>query len=158
MAFSTFLKVIWARKWFITSFVFVICLLIGVKSIFAAKQYEATASIIINVNGKDPITGAMVPTLMQPAFLATQVEIVKSINVALKVVNNLGLSKNPELQTRFAEIGANNTSFDVWLGYGLLQNLQVTPSRQSSIIYITYFIAIKSLFLFLFTPLSRITI
>ena len=138
MAFSTFLKVIWARKWFITSFVFVICLLIGVKSIFAAKQYEATASIIINVNGKDPITGAMVPTLMQPAFLATQVEIVKSINVALKVVNNLGLSKNPELQTRFAEIGANNTSFDVWLGYGLLQNLQVTPSRQSSIIYITY--------------------
>ena len=72
MAFSTFLKVIWARKWFITSFVFVICLLIGVKSIFAAKQYEATASIIINVNGKDPITGAMVPTLMQPAFLATQ--------------------------------------------------------------------------------------
>lgn len=138
MTFSIFLKVIWARKWFIIGFVFVICMLVGTKSYFAEKQYEASASIIINVNGKDPITGAIVPTLMQPAFLATQVEIVKSINVARKVVNNLGLNKNPELQTRFAEVGNNNTSFDVWLGYALLQNIQVTPSRQSSIIYITY--------------------
>ena len=138
MSFSIFLKVIWARKWFITIFVFVICFLVGVKSIFTEKQYEATASIIINVNGKDPITGAMVPTLMQPSFLATQVEIVKSVNVALKVVNSLNLNRNPELQTRFSEIGSNSNNFDVWLAYGLLQNLKVTPSRQSSIIYITY--------------------
>lgn len=138
MSFSIFLKVIWARKWFITIFVFVICFLVGVKSFLTEKQYEATASIIINVNGKDPITGAIVPTLMQPSFLATQVEIVKSVNVALKVVNDLNLNRNPELQTRFAEIGSNNTNFEIWLAYALLQNVKVTPSRQSSIIYITY--------------------
>ena len=138
MSFTLFLKVIWSRKWFIIVFVAIACGLVGTKSSLAVKQYKASASLIVNVNGKDPITGAIVPTLMQPSFLATQVEIIKSISVALKVVNNLKLNNDIELQQKFGQLENRNTSFDVWLGYALLKNLQVAPSRQSSIIYITY--------------------
>ncbi|MEP2653486.1 MAG: Wzz/FepE/Etk N-terminal domain-containing protein [Paraglaciecola sp.] len=138
MTFSVFLKVVWSRKWLILFVMATASILVGTKSLLTPKQYKATSSIIINVNGKDPITGAIIPTLMQPSFLATQVEIIKSINVASKVVTKLQLSNNIDLQKKFGELQTNNGSFDIWLGYALLNNLQVTPSRQSSIIYITY--------------------
>ncbi|MDB5824986.1 MAG: Chain length determinant protein EpsF [Herminiimonas sp.] len=105
------------------------------------RTYKSTATIIMNYKGTDPITGSSVPGQStagyMPTYVSTQIDIIKSISVALRVVDQLQLQN----LSYFREVHlkqATAVPIRDWLGGFLLSHLQVNPSKESSVLTISY--------------------
>jgi len=102
------------------------------------KNYMAGVSMVVNYKGVDPVTGLSAPAQLMPGFTATQVDIIKSKSVALKVVDDLKLASDPKVQAQFeAATGGRGTVRD-WLADALLAKVDVVPARDSSVLTITF--------------------
>lgn len=107
-------------------------------SLILPKAYTATTALVVDYKGVDPITGIAVPSQLMPGYMATQVNIIGSHNVALKVVDKLKLADLPEMKERFErEINGAGDIRD-WLAGLLLKKLEVLPSRESSVIQVSF--------------------
>ena len=138
MSFYQFLIVLKARKALALLAFFVTVATTVVISLMLPKAYESTAALVVNYKGVDPVTGNRVPNQLIPGYLATQIDIISSQNVALKVVNNLELYTNPEVVDAFYEETGGQGDIRGWLADALLKKLTVNPSRESSVISIVY--------------------
>lgn len=102
------------------------------------KTYKATTSLVLNYKGTDPVTGTAMPSQLLPGYMSTQVEIVNSMSVALKVVDTLKLAEGEDVKKSFLASAAAGGNIRDWVAAGLLGRLEVAPSRESSVLSITY--------------------
>src|SRR5450830_1704930 len=138
MNLSQILIILNARvKIFIIIFVLTV-LTATVVSFLLPKSYKATATLVLNYKGTDPITGMVVPGQLMPGYLATQVDIVQSENVALKVVDQLKLADNELIKQTFYDKNDGAGDIHDWLAELLLNNLTVLPSKESSVLEISF--------------------
>jgi succinoglycan biosynthesis transport protein ExoP len=107
-------------------------------SLLLPKQYTATAAVVIDVKSPDPIVGMMLPALVMPGYMATQVNIVESNRVARQVVHMLKLDQSPAAREEWLEATDGKGELDVWLADALQKKLDVKPSRESSVINISF--------------------
>jgi chain length determinant protein EpsF len=107
-------------------------------SLLLPKQYSARATVVIDVKSPDPIAGLMLPALMMPGYMATQVDIVESQRVAQKVVKMLKLDENPAVREQWPEATRGKGELDDWLAELLRKRLKVKPARESSVVSIDY--------------------
>lgn len=138
MNFTQFLLILNARKWIIFGVLMVTVAVTTTVSLLLSKQYTATTTLIIDSKSKDPISGQMLPSQMFPGYMATQVDIIQSSNVAQKVVTELKLADSPGTHEQFMEATEGKGNINQWLGDLLLKNLSVEPSRESSVISISF--------------------
>jgi len=101
------------------------------------KKYTTTTSLVLNYKGVDPVTGLTLPAQLMPGYMATQVDIITSHNVAARVVDDLNIAQSPEAQQQFKEGGGKGNIRD-WFADLLLKNLDAKPSRESSVIEISF--------------------
>lgn len=107
-------------------------------SLYLPSQYTATADVLLDVRSPDPLSGQMLPGMVAPSYLATQVDIITSDRVARSVVQTLGLADNPAIgQQWLSETGGKGQLVD-WLAALLQKNLDVKPARESSLIHIAF--------------------
>lgn len=110
---------------------------IGV-SMTLTKNYTATASVLLDVRSPDPLIGAQMSMGNTQAYMATQVDILTSNRVAQRVVQKLRLAENTDLRQRWnAETGGKG-NFEAWVANIFLRKLDVKPSRESSVIDVSY--------------------
>ena len=109
-----------------------------VVTLFLPKNYTATTSLLLNYKGMDPVTGMVLPAQLMPGYMATQNDIIQSRNIALKVVNQLGLDKSEQAQALFQKSTKGVGDIKNWLSSLLLKNLSVKPSKESSVIEISF--------------------
>src|SRR5438105_15061737 len=96
-----FLLILLARKKVIlTTLLLTVALALGV-SLVLSKTYKATASVLLNYKGVDPLTGLTMPGQLLPGYMATQIDIISSKNVALRVVDALRLASVPDVLRQF---------------------------------------------------------
>jgi chain length determinant protein EpsF len=137
MTFAQFLSILRARKWAaLLVFVLVVATTVGVSMVLP-KQYDATASVVIDVK-PDPVSAMAFPTMAMPGFMATQVDILTSDRVALKVIRDLKLLDNPALRQQWQTDGGGKGTIEQWLIDLLQKNLNVKPSRESNVIQVGY--------------------
>lgn len=137
MTFGQFLSILRARKWAaLLVFVLVVGTTVGV-SLVLPKQYDATASVVIDIK-PDPVSAMAFPTMAMPSFMATQVDILVSDRVALKVIRDLKLLENPALREQWQTEGEGKGTIEQWLTTLLQKNLDVKPSRESNVIQVNY--------------------
>lgn len=138
MNFTQFLLILNARKWVILGvLMFTVAVTVAV-SLLLPKQYTATTTLIIDSKSKDPVTGQMLPVQMFPGYMATQIDIINSSQVANKVVSKLKLADSPGTKAQFMEATQGEGTIQEWLANLLLQNLTADPARESSIITIGF--------------------
>lgn len=137
MNFLQVLLILKARYKIILTTFLVTVLTAVIVTLLLPKSYSATTSLLMNYKGMDPVTGVVLPSLLMPGYMATQTDIIQSTNIALKVINQLGLAKAAQEQHQFPLAKSiddiNNTLAEL-----LLKKLDVTPSKQSSLIDITF--------------------
>lgn len=138
MNFTQFLLILNARKWIILGVLLLVVTVTATISLSRPKEYTAETTLIIDSKSKDPLTGQIVPSQLFPGYMATQIDIIKSSQVANRVVSELGLADNPGTQQQFMEATKGEGSIEQWLGSLLLQRLSAEPSRESSIISIGF--------------------
>lgn len=114
-----------------------VCAALGV-TLLTAKTYKATTSLVLNYKGSDPVTGQAMASQLLPGYMSTQIEIVGSMSVALKVVDALKLAEGAKVQERFMKSTGGEGQLRDWLAAGLLAKLAVQPARESSVLQISY--------------------
>jgi succinoglycan biosynthesis transport protein ExoP len=138
MSVHQFLLILLARKKIIlTTLVVTVALALGF-SLMQSKTYKATASVLLNYKGVDPVTGMTMPGQLLPGYMATQIDIISSKNVALRVVDALRLASSPAVVQQFNEANQGKGSVRHWLADLLLRKLEIVPSRESSVVEISF--------------------
>lgn len=105
------------------------------------RNFVSQATVLLNYKGVDPVTGVSLPAQLMPGFMGTQVDIIKSKKVAVDVVKNLNLTEVASIKKDHEEAVAKaKTPIDItdWLADRISKNLDVIPSRESSVITIAY--------------------
>jgi succinoglycan biosynthesis transport protein ExoP len=136
MDVSRFLLILAARR---KTVLLMLCIAAGsalIVSLLLPKTYKATASLVVNYKGADPVTGYALPAQLMPGFMATQADIIKSANTAMRVVDQLGLADDAKSRRAFARAGGRD-NIRAWKAELLLKDVDVAPSRESSILSIT---------------------
>ena len=138
MNFTQFLLILNARKWIILGVLLLTVAVTTAVSLWLPKEYTAATTLIVDSKSKDPFTGQLLPSQMFPGYMATQIDVIKSQNVAAKVVRDLKLVDAPGTREQFIEATKGEGDINQWLGDLLLQKLDVEPSRESSVINIAF--------------------
>ena len=138
MSIAQYLRIMWARKWLVLALLVVTTLVGTLITLFVlSKQYQAEASLVVEVRN-DPVLGALAPGLASPAYLATQVEILRSDRVAGRVVKMLGVERSPAAVQQWRESTDAKIPLDRYFAALLQKGLSVEPSRGSNVINITF--------------------
>jgi len=133
-----FLLILLARnKLILGTLLFTVLLALGWSAV-QQKTYAATASVLLNYKGVDPLTGLTMPGQLMPGYMATQMDIIGSKNVALRVVDALRLASSPAVVRQFQEANEGKGTVRDWLADLLLKKLEIMPSRESSVVEISF--------------------
>ena len=102
------------------------------------KTYLGTVSMVVNYKGVDAVTGLSMPAQLMPGYTATQIDIIKSKGVALRVVDQLGLANNAAVQQQFNDATGGRGTIRDWLADLLLNKVDVVPARESSVLTLNF--------------------
>jgi len=109
-----------------------------VVSLLLPKQYTAETAVVIDVKSPDPIAGMVLPGMISPGYMATQVDIINSERVAQRVVKLLRMDESPLIREQWQEATEGKGDLTVWLANLLQKKLDVKPSRESNVINIAF--------------------
>jgi chain length determinant protein EpsF len=138
MKLSQLLFIVRARIRFILATIFIVVAVTMLVSLFLPKTYKASSQVVLNYQGTDAVTGLATPTNMMPNFVATQIGIINSRNVALKVVDAMRLAENEKFKSEFQKKGPGMGDIREWLADRLLKNFNALASRESGVIIISF--------------------
>lgn len=138
MTFAQFLGILRARWWIaVAALIFTVATTV-VVSLLLPSQYSATATMVVDYKGTDPILGVMLPPQMMPGYMATQMDIIQSRKVATGVVKALGFAQSPVVRQQWMDDTDGKGSIEDYFASILLKKLDVKPSRESSVIEVTF--------------------
>jgi succinoglycan biosynthesis transport protein ExoP len=139
MDFSRFLRILAARYRIVLLMLCVATAAALIVSLVMPKTYKASAALVVNYKGTDPVTGYALPSQLMPGFMATQADIIRSANTAMRVVEQLRLADDEESRGEFASAGGKDGDGGIvaWKAALLLKDVEVAPSRESSILTVT---------------------
>jgi chain length determinant protein EpsF len=138
MNFAQFLLILKARFRILLMTFLLVVMTTLVVSLLLPKSYTATTSLVLNYKGMDPVTGVVLPAQLMPGYMATQIDIITSRNVAIKVVDQLKFAESAVAQKQFNQDTKGKGDFRTWFADLLLKKLDVKPSRESSVIEISF--------------------
>ncbi|PWF40428.1 chain length determinant protein EpsF [Massilia glaciei] len=138
MNLSQFLLILRARKRIILSALFATAGLTLLICLVVPKSYKAESALVLNYKGVDPLTGLTMPGQLLPGYMATQIDILSSKNVALRVVDQLRLAESAAVVAQFHEATDGKGTVRDWLADLLLKKLDIMPSRESSVLTVSF--------------------
>lgn len=106
-------------------------------SLLLPKTYKATTTLVLNYKGVDPVTGHSLSGNLMPGYLATQIDILNSKALVMQVIERMKLAENARIHAIY-ESKQRQVSVQEWLSETIGNNLDVTPSRQSGVLDISY--------------------
>jgi polysaccharide biosynthesis transport protein len=137
MTFGQCLAILKAR-WRAALLVFLLTVLSSIAlSLLLPKQYTATASVVVDFK-PDPVTAMIYSGMAPPGLIGTQVEVLQSERVARRVIRNLKLADYPAVREQWMQATAGAGSIETWLLEGIQKRVEVKPSREASVITVSY--------------------
>ncbi|RFO95797.1 chain length determinant protein EpsF [Rhodoferax lacus] len=138
MSFHQFLLILRARYIAALAVLFVTVAAVTGYSLWLPKQYSASTAIVLDVKSVDPVTGTSSQSMAGAGYMATQLDIINSDRTARAVVKNLKLEGSSSVQEMWLDATKGRGQLIDWLSSLLQKNLDVKPSRESSVININY--------------------
>lgn len=136
MTFGQFLSILKARKWAaLLVFALVVATTVA-ASLLLPKQYTSVASVVIDIK-PDPVAATAYVAMASTTFMATQVDILNSDRVALRVVNDLKLLDNPQIRQQWRDETQGQGTIEQWMIDLLHKKLDLKPT-QSNVILVGY--------------------
>jgi succinoglycan biosynthesis transport protein ExoP len=138
MNLSNVIAVLRAR-WVPAVLVFVLVLgAIVAYTMLSPKTYTATATLVIDIK-PDPVSSMLYGGATSPAMMTTQIEVMRSERVALRVVRNLKLNEVPEIRKMWERVSKGDGTIENWLVDYLLRNLDTQVARAgSNVVNVSY--------------------
>ncbi len=137
MTLANFLAIVRARLWLLLVIMGVTVVTAVVVSFLLPKKYLAVASVVVDAK-PDPVSAMIYPGLASPAFMATQVDVLSSDRVALRVVRDLKLTENSDIRQQWQDDTEGQGTVEQWLSDSLKKSLDIQPSKESNVISVAY--------------------
>lgn len=138
MTFEQLFSILKAR-WLIAIGTFALVLgTVSAVTLLKDKSYTASASVVVDIKSPDPIAGVVLSGAASPSYLMTQIDVITSQRVALKVVNDLKLNEIPALRDNWMKATQGTGDFKGWLADMFRRTLEARPSRGSNVINLSY--------------------
>jgi succinoglycan biosynthesis transport protein ExoP len=143
MNFSTFLMVLRARWRVALGLVGLALIASLLVSALMPVRYRATATVVLDSTRPDPIGAVQNPGRRDSAFMATQVEVLGSERVALRVIDDLNLVQRSDWQQRWQQARSTSTESDTpqamraWMLSVLQKSLDLKPAREAQVISVS---------------------
>lgn len=102
------------------------------------KQYTSSTAVVIDVRSPDPVAGLVLPGMIAPSYMATQLDIINSDRVAQRVIKTLKLETDKAFVDRWMDEANGRGKIGNWLLVILEKGLDVKPSKESNVISIAY--------------------
>src|SRR5688572_9846015 len=137
MGLAQMLRILRGRALLFTAIVLLVVMAVGLISLVSPKKYVAELALVVDVQGNDPMKEAALAPSLVPTHLSTQTEIIRSRNVATKVIEKMGLATDPAVVEAYRDSGAD-TDLNSWLVANVLRAVDAKTARNSNIIRVSY--------------------
>lgn len=141
MSLIQLLRIIKGHRWKFILISLATIVLAALASLMLPKKYTAESAVVIDMSSNNPVSGNaesnMAPQL-QPAYVATQVDVLSSHNVALKVVDKLDLTRDARYRNGFQHATGGKGSLRDWIADALINSLKVRSSHNGNVIFVEY--------------------
>ncbi|WP_427913236.1 chain length determinant protein EpsF [Ramlibacter sp. MMS24-I3-19] len=138
MNLTQFLSILRARRMlFLAIFLGTIALALA-WVLLRPSYYTARAPILVDIRSQDPLAQPTYQSIVPAAYMATQIDIARSDRVAERVVDMLGLEKDPKSVEDWKKATGGRGNLKAWLASDLQAGLEVKPARESNIINVTW--------------------
>jgi succinoglycan biosynthesis transport protein ExoP len=139
MTLTQLLQVFWARRKLFFGVMCTVILAVLVVGLVKPRAYVAEVSLVVDVkSNSEVLNGSREAPQFDASYLATQIDVIASHNVAVKVVDELKLRDNPQLRRQFNESTGGEGLMRDWVADKLLEKLVVKPSRESRVINVDF--------------------
>ena len=134
MSFTQLIRILWARRQLVLATTGAAVALALIAYVAMPKTYVGSTSVVINARAADPLTGSSPNVASTASIMATQIDVITSRAVALKVVDVLKLPTDEESAER---MGLPMHTREGW-AWDLLQRLTVKPVSESNVVRIKF--------------------
>jgi uncharacterized protein involved in exopolysaccharide biosynthesis len=140
MSIFQFLRVMWAYRIMILTFAVAAHIAATATVELVTPRYEAQSRVMLDVIKPDPVTGQVMSTAFLRAYTKTQTELIKDVQVARRVVDDLKWSENKEMQREYRERPADQRSLDFhhWAEQLIVTGANANLISGSNILEITF--------------------
>jgi len=139
MTLTHYLAVLRARTRLIALVFGLVLAAVVAATLMTSARYAAKSQVLIDVKSPDPVAGSVLPAHLLASYIATQVELIGSERVALRVVTKLALHQRPEwIEAYTRRETASDESIELFVARALLKGLKVRPSKDSNLLDVTY--------------------
>ena len=131
MQISAVLRAYWKHA--LVIFLSITCVAV-IALLLLPKTYTATATLIVNLESKDPLAAQTSPAFMLGNFVATQTELIHSPAILMSVVDKLSLTQDRDYRAGFH--GKDPNALREYVEKSLASSLQVEPGRGGQLFYV----------------------
>jgi uncharacterized protein involved in exopolysaccharide biosynthesis len=102
--------------------------------------YAANATILLDfrIPVEGDLAGEILSSGLQSSYLTTQLDIIRSLPVAERVLASVDVQSSPSWRSRFEDENEGELSFDSWALSVLSENVEVTVGAESRLIDVWY--------------------
>ncbi|GKS69395.1 chain length determinant protein EpsF [Nitrosomonas sp. PY1] len=109
-----------------------------IVSLLLPNNYKSTATVLVTTQSPDPVSGVtIISAPMIASHLATQLDVIRSTQTALMVVDQLKLDQS-DIAKFYYQQSESNLDIRNWLANSLIKNLYLDIARDSTVIHINY--------------------
>lgn len=140
MSIAQFLRSLKAR-WLGAALIVLAALgLAAAFSLVMPRQYTASAAMLVDAKAHDPLNPAQMLATQASAYMAMQMDVIRSERVVRRVATALALADDPLFHFRrdWKKTTDGAGDFDAWMAERILKQLEVRPTRESGVIGIHY--------------------
>lgn len=125
-------------RWRLAAVVWVVVVgLVAAVTFLKDPKYTASAAVVLDVKA-DPIAGAALAGVTNNSYIGTQLGILRSDRVALRVVNAVGWDQDERRRQAWEDASQGVGDFNASLAAALLKDLEALPTRDSNVIAVSY--------------------
>lgn len=138
MSLLQFLRILAIRRGIILA-TLIACFVAATAAAFLLPaRYEAKNRVLIDTTKPDPFTSQLLNSQALGNYIATQLKLVRDVQTAGLVIDQLGWANDPVLQARFEAAGRPTGDIREWLAQSIIEATEAGFGESQSIIEISY--------------------
>lgn len=138
MSFRMLLDIVRSRLGMILMTLFLTVAVAAAITIIEPKRYLGTTSLVLNLDNKSPFESEAIPAALTSSYLATQLDIIRSQKVAVRVVEQEKLDQDPAWRQAYADSGETQVPIRYWIANMLMENVDAEPQENSRVVNLSY--------------------
>lgn len=138
MSFRLLLDIMRSRKGLIFATLFITVAVAGALTFLEAPRYVGTTALVLNIESESPFDREAIPAALTSSYLATQLDIIRSQKVAVRVVEQQKLTADPAWRQAYEEAGEAAIPIEYWIANTIMENVDAEPLQNSRVVNLSY--------------------